>query len=173
MTSNGTLLAPLAAELQQRGLDSVNISLDTLDPDYYRELTRGGCLDDALAGIRAARAASLPVKLNMVVFPSTTMTERQALADFAATEGCQLQFIRHYDLGLDKQEDPAFQRPPPCARCNRLRLLADGRLKPCLHNDLTIPVDPADPRPALEAAIRAKPRQGGHSHSLAIGQIGG
>jgi cyclic pyranopterin phosphate synthase len=67
MTTNGTLLAPVAAELKARGLASVNVSLDTLDPGRYRDITRGGRLSDALEGIAAARAAGLPVKLNVVM----------------------------------------------------------------------------------------------------------
>lgn len=176
MTTNGTLLAPLAAELRRLGLDSVNISLDSLDRKRYAALTRGGRLEDALAGIRAARAAGLPVKLNTVAFPETATAERAAMAAFAAAEGCALQFIRHYDLSRAKQDVPdntEFQRPPPCAACNRLRLLADGRLKSCLHSESAIRVDPENPYPALEAAVRHKPATGTHCTSLAIGQIGG
>ena len=67
MTTNGTLLAPVAADLARRGLSSVNVSLDSLDPERYALVTRGGKLQSALEGIRAARAAGLPVKLNIVV----------------------------------------------------------------------------------------------------------
>ncbi|PKL08437.1 MAG: radical SAM protein, partial [Spirochaetae bacterium HGW-Spirochaetae-7] len=67
MTTNGTLLAPVAAELRRRGLSSVNVSLDTLDPERYALVTRGGDVRDAVAGIRAARLAGFPVKLNVVV----------------------------------------------------------------------------------------------------------
>ena len=53
-TTNGTLLAPMAKEIKAAGVDRVNISLDTLNPDKYRRITRLGRLEDALSGIRAA-----------------------------------------------------------------------------------------------------------------------
>lgn len=68
MTTNGTLLADRAYELKEAGLSRVNISLDSLRPERYQEITGRACLDDALAGITAALDAGLtPVKLNMVL----------------------------------------------------------------------------------------------------------
>jgi cyclic pyranopterin phosphate synthase len=68
LTTNGVLLPRFAGELKARGLDRVNISLDSLDPERYRQLTRGGSLDSALAGVDAAPAFALsPVKLNVVM----------------------------------------------------------------------------------------------------------
>ena len=68
LTTNGLLLPELAGPLKEAGLDRVNISLDTLDADKYRRLTRIGSLDQALAGIRAAQEAGLaPIKLNAVL----------------------------------------------------------------------------------------------------------
>jgi len=68
MTTNGSLLARHAAELKAAGLHRVNVSLDTLDPEGFRDLTRGGNLDDVLKGINAAIDAGLkPVKINVVL----------------------------------------------------------------------------------------------------------
>lgn len=68
LTTNGLLLAKYAGELKEAGLSRVNISLDTLDPETYRKITRVGELDQALAGLDAAIAAGLePVKINVVV----------------------------------------------------------------------------------------------------------
>ena len=68
MTTNGTLLAPAAEALARAGLDRVNISMDSLDPDEYAAITRGGDLRDALAGVEASLAAGLhPVKDNAVM----------------------------------------------------------------------------------------------------------
>lgn len=67
MTTNGTLLAKAAAGLKKAGLDSINISLDTLDPARYREITRVGSIERVLEGIEAARAEGFPVKINTVV----------------------------------------------------------------------------------------------------------
>lgn len=68
ITTNGTLLPKYARELVDAGLTRVNISLDTLDPDVYSKITRGGKLEDVLAGIEAAFEAGMdPVKINVVV----------------------------------------------------------------------------------------------------------
>jgi cyclic pyranopterin phosphate synthase len=70
LTTNGVLLPRFAEELKAQGLDRVNISLDSLDPERYRELTRGGTLEEALAGVEAALRFDLsPVKLNVVMMP--------------------------------------------------------------------------------------------------------
>lgn len=71
VTTNGTLLPGLAQDLVDAGLTRVNISLDTLDPETYSSITRGGKLEDVLAGIEAAFAAGMaPVKINVVVVRS-------------------------------------------------------------------------------------------------------
>ncbi len=67
MTTNGLLLDRLAAPLAEAGLQRVNISIDTLDPDRFKKLTRWGRVEDVWAGIRAAEAAGLEIKLNAVV----------------------------------------------------------------------------------------------------------
>ncbi|NLV72288.1 MAG: GTP 3',8-cyclase MoaA [Actinobacteria bacterium] len=68
LTTNGVLLPRFAHELKAAGLDRVNISLDSLDPERYRLLTRGGSLDNVLRGVEAALRASLdPVKINVVM----------------------------------------------------------------------------------------------------------
>lgn len=73
ITTNGILLPRFASELKAAGLSRVNISLDSLDTDTYRTLTRCGNLDDALAGIHAALDAGFdPVKINTVVIRSMT-----------------------------------------------------------------------------------------------------
>ena len=66
LTTNGSQLAKYAAELKGYGVERVNVSLDTLDPDKFRAITRWGDLDQVLAGIAAARDAGLAVKINAV-----------------------------------------------------------------------------------------------------------
>lgn len=81
LTTNGVLLPRFAEGLKAAGLDRVNISLDSLDPERYRFLTRGGSLEAALAGIEAALQHSLaPVKLNVVMMPDIL----SEIADFVA-----------------------------------------------------------------------------------------
>jgi cyclic pyranopterin phosphate synthase len=173
LTTNGTLLAPLARELRAAGLGSVNVSLDTLDPDRYREITRGGSLDNALDGIRAARAEGFPLKLNMVVLDEISRGEIETMRSFAESLGARLQLINHFDLMRKKGEDYSFDRPPPCAGCNRIRLLADGTLKPCLHTDEEVKLDPARMSESLQDAIMAKPRRGDVCTNRGMRQIGG
>jgi cyclic pyranopterin phosphate synthase len=173
MTTNGTLLAPRAGDLAEAGLGSANVSLDTLDPDRYRELTRGGRIEDALDGIRAALAAGLPVKLNMVVMEDTDPAEIGRLREYADGIGANLQLINHYELYREKSDTYAFDRPPSCARCNRIRLTADGMLKPCLHSDREIPLDFSRLEESLRAAVNAKPLHGGACTNRSMPQIGG
>ncbi len=173
MTTNGTLLAPLAPALAASGLQSVNISLDCLDPDRYRKLTRGGDVEAALAGARAAKACGLKVKFNMVVMDSTSQEEILSLRDFAASLGAEMQTISRYSLQDEKTDGAEFDRPPPCGQCNRIRLLANGILRSCLHSDMDIPVDFNDIEGSLKAAILCKPVHGSVSSTLSVGQIGG
>mgnify|MGYP000908169199 FL=1 len=82
MTTNGTLLAPKAAELKEAGLARVNVSLDTLRPERYSRITGKDCLEDALEGIDAALQAGLtPVKINMVLLDGINEDE---IDDFMA-----------------------------------------------------------------------------------------
>jgi len=173
MTTNGTLLAPRARELAEAGLDSVNVSLDTLDPARYRELTRGGAIEDALAGIAAARAAGLPVKLNMVVMEGGDPAEITRMREFADGIDARVQLINHYELFRKKGDTYAFDRPPECAGCNRIRLTADGMLKPCLHSDQEVPLDFSRLEESLRAAVDAKPLHGGTCTNRSMPQIGG
>ena len=173
MTTNGTLLAPRARRLREAGLDSVNVSLDSLDPERYRVLTRGGAVEDAVAGIRAALEAGFPVKVNMVVMEDTRDEELERLGAFCASVGARLQLIRRFRLDRAKEESDRFQRPPSCARCDRIRLTADGMLKPCLHADAEVRLDFSRIRESLRDAILAKPERGGACTNRAMTQIGG
>jgi len=173
MTTNGTLLSALAAPLRRAGLDSLNVSLDTLDPQRYRYLTRWGELADALAGVEAALREGFPLKINMVVLEDTTALEIERMRAFCREKGARLQLINHFALDRTKRQDYRFDRPPKCADCNKIRLLADGQLKPCLHSDLEIPLDPADIEGSLRRTILAKPANGLVCTNRSMAQIGG
>jgi GTP 3',8-cyclase len=71
LTTNGTRLALHARKLAEYGVRRINVSLDTLDPDHYAQITRGGDLDQTLEGIRAAQVAGLAVKINAVALQDT------------------------------------------------------------------------------------------------------
>ena len=173
MTTNGTLLARCAAGLRKAGLDSLNISLDALEAERYRHLTRGGRIEEVLAGIDAALREGFPVKLNMVVLEDTTQQEIARMRQFCRDKGLELQLINHFDIASPKSQDYLFDRPPKCSSCNKIRLLADGQLKPCLHSDQEIALDPADITGSLRRTIEAKPENGCACTNRLMSQIGG
>lgn len=108
MTTNGMGLARRAKKLADAGLDRVNISLDTLDPELYARLTRRDRLKDAVAAIDAAIEAGLtPVKVNAVVMPGVNEGSITELARFALQKGAQLRFIEQMPLGPPEQWERA------------------------------------------------------------------
>ena len=172
MTTNGTLLAPLARDLARRGLKSVNVSIDTVDPGRFAELTRGGRLQDAFDGALAAVEAGLRVKINGVVMEGHE-ADLEAVAAWAATNGMGFQSIARYRLDQEKRDGGSYDRPPPCGRCDRLRLLVDGTLRPCLHGSGGVPVDFDDIEGSIRRAVLAKPPRGSSCDDLTVAQIGG
>jgi cyclic pyranopterin phosphate synthase len=99
MTTNGLALTKFATELVAAGLARVNISIDTLRPERFAELTRRDRLDDVFAGIRAAKAAGLePVKLNAVAMRGVNDDELIDLVRFAQANDAQMRFIEQMPL---------------------------------------------------------------------------
>jgi GTP 3',8-cyclase len=99
LTSNGSQMARFADDLFAAGVRRVNISLDTLDPAKFAEITRWGRLPQVLEGIAAAKAAGLHVKLNMVALAGVNDHEIGAMLAFAATHGHDLVLIETMPLG--------------------------------------------------------------------------
>jgi cyclic pyranopterin phosphate synthase len=215
MTTNGTLLARHAAALAEAGLQRVNVSLDTLRPDRFRQITRRGRIDDVWAGIEAARAAGLtPIKINMVVVRGLNDDEVSDFARRTVSDGWHVRFIELMPIGanvdwagngavpvpeirtrletemglLEPVHGPTgngparyYQLPGArgtigfisalsdhfCSTCNRLRLTADGRLRPCLMSeqeiDLRTPLRDGAGLEAVKAllaqAIQRKPQR--------------
>jgi cyclic pyranopterin phosphate synthase len=94
MTTNALRLRKLAPELKAAGLDRVNISIDSLDPQKFRQMTRGGSLDEVWAGIEAASAAGLePIKLNAVVVRGMNDDEVIRLAELTLRYAWEFRFI--------------------------------------------------------------------------------
>ena len=172
MTTNGTLLAPVAVDLAARGLKSVNVSVDSMDAERYAVLSRGGHLQEALDGALAAKAAGLRVKLNAVAMEGHE-SDLEAVAAWAAAQGLGFQTIARYRLDEEKRDGGSYDRPPPCSRCDRLRLLVDGTLRPCLHSAMGVPVDFDDLEGSIRRAVLAKPRLGHSCEDLVPAQIGG
>lgn len=209
LSTNGALLARYARELADSGLDDANVSLDSLSPDRFHQITGGGNLREVLRGIESAREAGLPVKLNAVVMRGTNDTDIPALATWAYRANIPLRFIefmpldsrdlwspdkvftereivarlaRDFEvkpLARTNETEPASYyllnghfrlgvistiSNPFCARCDRIRLTADGRLFACLFSPVGVDLKSAL-RPTInsdllesriEAAIRNK-----------------
>lgn len=215
LTTNAMLLEKLARPLADAGLKRVNISLDTLDADKFKRITRGGSIDRFWRGIAAAEDAGLvPLKLNTVVVNGLNADELPALARLTIENPWHVRFIELMPVGnaqnwgegfpalddryLSVQEmqsrlstfnlqpvtmpignGPArtFRIPGAlgsvgfisplgehfCQNCNRLRLTADGYLRPCLLLDGEVNVRDAvragEPLlPFLQQAVDAKPQ---------------
>ena len=174
MTTNGVLLDKLAQPLRDAGLDSVNISMDTLNPERYKKRTRIGDISYALKGIEAAFSAGFKkIKINAVVMDNTPDEEIRDMENFCISKGLSLQLINHYDLSTEKQNIYKFDRPPKCAVCDRIRLTADGIIKPCLHSNQEIPVNPEDISSSLKEAILEKPENGSVCTNRNMIEIGG
>jgi GTP 3',8-cyclase len=99
LTTNGILLAPMARDLWDAGLRRINVSLDTMDPARFRELTRRGGFEQVIEGILAARAAGFdPVKVNAVAIKGVTEGDVVPLGRFAREHGLELRFIEYMPL---------------------------------------------------------------------------
>lgn len=99
LTSNGSQLARFADDLFAAGVRRINVSLDTLDPGKFTEITRWGRLPQVLEGIAAAKAAGLQIKLNMVALAGVNDGEIDAMMAFAAAHGHDLVMIETMPLG--------------------------------------------------------------------------
>ena len=178
MTTNASLLTrEKARRLKEAGLSRINISLDTLDPGRFEAITRGGRLEEVLAGIDAALEADLlPVKINMIVFEETTRADIDEMRAFCGGKGLVLQTIKQFSL-YEREDDLSTgiecDRPQPCELCDKLRLTADGFLKPCLFSDKEIEVDLERIELSIRKAVAAKPQKGTCCSNRLMYQIGG
>jgi cyclic pyranopterin phosphate synthase len=214
LTTNGILLASQIEQLAGAGLKRINVSLDTLDAEKFRKITRGGEIDNVWKGIAAAEAHGIaPIKLNMVVLRGVNDDEIERMAGLTKDHAWQIRFIElmpiknqaPWGAGFPAPESmffsisevrqrlealglhpvaPAIGRGPAedfqipgargtigfinplsqsfCRSCNRLRLTADGNLRPCLLSDGEISLLSAlrageDILPLIRQAVAAKP----------------
>lgn len=137
LTTNGALLPQLAAPLREAGVDRLNISLDTLRPDRFAEMTRLGRLSDTLAGIEAAEAAGFHnLKLDTVLIGGFNDDEIEDFVNLTREHPWEVRFIELMPMGpcaeWDKgcflsddtvlQKIPALQQIEPCGVARRYRL---------------------------------------------------
>ena len=105
LTTNGILLAAQAQALYEAGLRRINISLDTLHPDRFRQIARRDGLDKVLDGIFVAKKAGFhPIKINAVSIRHFTEPEVVPLARFAREHGLEMRFIEYMPIGADQWE---------------------------------------------------------------------
>ena len=202
LTTNGLLLPELGTQLRHAGVNRLNLSLDTLNPEKYAHITRIGKLDQFWKGLDAALEAGFDkVKINAVLIGGFNDDEIEALAALTMEYPVDMRFIElmpiqdHDEFGesayvpysrvLEKlpQAVPVprdggvaklYRLPGArgniglispisahfCGECNRIRLTADGKLKPCLHapDEYSIKgLDFAGMKAVFEQAIRSKP----------------
>jgi cyclic pyranopterin phosphate synthase len=99
LTTNGSQLPKYARELVDLGVKRINVSLDTLDPDKFRAITRWGELDKVLAGVDAAQAVGLKIKINAVALKGVNEDEFPQLVEWAHGRGLDLTLIEVMPLG--------------------------------------------------------------------------
>jgi len=173
MTTNGILLPKYAQKLKAAGLKRVNISLDTVNPENYCEITRTGNLEQVLDGIDAAREARLePIKVNCVLLGQPDEETRQ-LKQFCEERGLKLRFIHQMNLKTGEFSTVEGGEGGNCSKCNRVRLLANGDIKPCLFSDLSYNIRKLGHQEALNLALGNKPKSGTYNKSGEFYNIGG
>jgi GTP 3',8-cyclase len=174
LTTNGTLLEEFAIPLKKAGLKRVNISLDTMNPDSFKEITRGGNLSLVLTGIEAAkRAGLLPVKINCVIKESSNEPDASDVKTFCEKNGLTLRYIHLMNLETGEFGVVEGGTGGNCSMCNKLRLSSDGYLRPCLFNDIKFNIRELGSEKAIQTAIEAKPQCGTFSLKNKFNEIGG
>ena len=206
ITTNGVLLPRFANDLKAAGVDRLNISLDTLDPDKFSYITRVGNLQDVLDGLEAAEAAGFEnTKINCVLMGGFNDDEIEQFVDLTREHPIEVRFIELMPIGggidFEKQKfvscEEVLKKVPElealeaedgvarlykipgapgrvglirpiscefCEGCNKIRLTADGKIKPCLHSAYEVPLKGLageEMKEALKKAILDKPERRG------------
>ena len=201
MTTNGSLLPDFAQDLRAAGVDRLNVSLDTLQPEKFSKISRGGSLAQVMQGLQAAQDAGFPPpKRNVVLLGGVNTQEIPAFVALTKTQPCCVRFIELMPMGVCAQWPKEYFVPAQtvldtctdlqyigtqgvaelyqvpgyagtvglirpmsgcfCSRCSRIRVTADGMLKPCLHAKLELPLRGLHGQAleqAILAGIQAKP----------------
>jgi cyclic pyranopterin phosphate synthase len=174
MTTNGTLLDQFALPLAHAGLHRVNISLDTIQPEKYRAITHAGDIRNVMKGIHAAIEAGLtPVKINCVIKESKDEPDAREVGIYCKERGIEVRFIKEMNLSQGVFSTVIGGDGGNCKSCNRLRLTADGKIKPCLFSDLEFDVRELGIERAILRAIGEKPESGTENKVNSFSNIGG
>lgn len=203
ITTNGVLLPKYADDLRKAGVNRLNISLDTLDPEKFERITRLGKLEDTLGGIDAAFKAGFDnIKINTVLIGGVNDGEIPAMVDLTRDRNIHVRFIELMPIGecagwsrekfisnetvleavpglepIGSSGVAKLYRLPGhkgtvglispisshfCPTCNRIRVTADGKLKPCLHSAEEVPLRGKHGEDLIEtirAAVQHKPQR--------------
>jgi cyclic pyranopterin phosphate synthase len=174
MTTNGILLDQFAIPLKEAGMQRINVSLDTLDPEKYRKITRGGYLQSVLEGLKKAKEAGFyPIKINCVTGEMTDEEDVIKVRNFGEENGFQVRLIRQMDLATGEFYVVEGGDGGNCRKCNRLRLTSNGMVKPCLFNAIGYSVRQLGAKEAILQAIDNKPRCGTFNLEEEFYNIGG
>lgn len=173
MTTNGVLLGKYAKELKDAGLKRINISLDTVDPEKYCDITRTGDLQNVFNGIDAAIDAGLfPIKINCVVLGQPD-EDTLKLKAYCESKSLIIRFIHQMNLKTGEFSKVEGGEGGNCKKCNRVRLLANGDIKPCLFSDHAYNIREIGNEEALRRALGNKPKRGTFNSSGEFYNIGG
>ncbi len=174
MTTNGILLKKYASALRKAGLNRVNISLDTLSPVKFSAITRGGEVGSVIEGIEAARSAGLlPIKINVVKTENTDPDELEALKEYCRINDLKIRFIHQMDLKTGTFSQVEGGSSGNCATCNRLRLMSNGDIKPCLFGNHGFNIRELGIKKAFQMALGHKPQKGEINDNHQFYNIGG
>lgn len=174
MTTNGVLLKQFAKQLREAGLQRINVSLDAIDASKYQQITRIGNIYDVIDGLLLAKELGFsPIKLNCVINKSSMEPDAIAVKEFADKNGFLVRFIPKMDLDNGTFGIVEGGEGGDCSICNRLRLTANGILKPCLFNDLGYSVRELGAEQALSLALANKPKCGTINQNGEFYNIGG
>ena len=174
LTTNGITLKKHALALKEAGLHRVNVSLDTLNPEKYNKITRLGQIEDVLDGIFEAQKVGLtPVKINCVIKKSAQETDDLEVDEFCKTNNFQVRYIHQMELSMGQFSVVEGGEGGDCKICNRLRLTANGNIKPCLFNNLEYNIRKFGIEGAIANAIKHKPKCGSVNTVGTFYNIGG
>ncbi len=174
MTTNGILLEKYAQELKAAGLHRVNVSLDSMKPARFKEITRIGNIEDVLKGIQKAIEVGLtPLKINCVICKDENEPDALSVAEYAKKMGIQIRYIPLMDLEKGEFGIVHGGDGGNCVICNRLRLTPTGDIKPCLFSNLAYNIRTLGIEKAFTEAILKKPKSGIINNQNHFYNIGG
>jgi len=174
LTTNGLLLPQYAQQLKDVGLHRLNISLDTLNPEIFKQITRGGNIKDVFTGIEAAKMANfLPIKINCVIKNSKDEPNAIEVAKFCKDNNLNIRYIREMDLDKGQFWQVIGGDGGKCSICNRLRITSNGKIKPCLFSDLEYDIRKLGIAKSFELALNSKPEIGKANHQDKFNNLGG